>query len=99
MQESDYLERRFAKVSSIVSRKIASKFILVPIRQKADDVESIYNMNDVAGRIWELIDGERRVRDIRDVIVEEFEVDSEEAGADLVEFIQQLEQINAIREV
>ena len=51
------LEPRLAKIS----RKIANKFILVPIRQKADDVESIYNLNEVAARIWELIDGQRQL--------------------------------------
>jgi hypothetical protein len=42
MSRVEYLEKRFAKDPLIVSRKIAGKFVLVPIRQKAEDVESIY---------------------------------------------------------
>ena len=56
-------------------------------------------MNEVAGRIWELIDGEKRVADIRDVLIEEFEVSAEEAEADLVELLQQLEEFGAVRVV
>lgn len=99
MSRVDYLEKRFAKDPLIVSRKIAGKFVLVPIRQKAEDVESIYNMNAVAGRIWDLIDGKKRLEEIRDVIVEEFEVTAEKAEADLVEFVEQLEGIEAVKEL
>jgi len=95
--DSAYLERRFAKDPSIVARKIADEFILVPIRRKAGDLESIYTLNEVAARIWELVDGQKRVHDIRDVIVEEFEVGPEQAEADLVELLQQLEQVGAVR--
>jgi len=99
MNRVSYLEKCFARSTSIISRKIAGEFILVPIKQKAGDIDSIYNMNEIAGRIWELIDGEKRLKDIRDVIVEEFEVSSEEAEADLIEFLQQLEKIGAVRSV
>jgi hypothetical protein len=98
MSRAIYLEKRFAKDPSIVPRKIRSAFILVPIRQKASDVESIYTLNDSAARAWELIDGERQVYEIRDAIVEEFEVGPEEAETDLVELLQQMESVGAIRE-
>ena len=63
------------------------------------DVESIYNLGEVGGRIWELIDGKRRLEEIRDVIVEEFEVTPEKAEADLVRFMEQLEGIEAVKEL
>jgi len=98
MTEASYLDKCFVQDSSVVSRKIAGEFILVPIRQKAGDVESIYTLDEVAARIWELIDGQRRVHDIRDQIVAEFEVGPEEAETDLVGFLRQLESVGAVRE-
>jgi hypothetical protein len=98
MAETTYLDRRFAQAPSIVSRQIAGESILVPIRQTAGEVESIYTLNEVAARAWELLDGQRRLSEIRDLIVAEFEVGAEEAGADLVEFLQQLERVGAVRE-
>lgn len=94
----DFLERVYKKTDSIVSRKIADELILVPIRQNVGDLESIYTLNETAGRIWELIDGKISVREIRERIVEEFEVTSEEAEKDLVEHLQQLQGIKAIIE-
>lgn len=94
----DFLERVYKKTDSIVSRKIADEFILVPIRQNVGDLESIYTLNETAARIWELIDGKISVREIRERIVEEFEVTSEEAEKDLVEHLQQLQGIKAIIE-
>jgi hypothetical protein len=98
MPEEKLLKRCFTKDSSIVSRKIADEFILVPIRQKAGDLDNIYTMNEVGSRIWELIDGEKPVEAIRDAIVEEFEVESAAAEADLMDFLQHLQNIGAVRE-
>ena len=93
------LKKRFVKDPSIVSRKIAGEFILVPIRQKAGDLESIFTLNEVAARIWELLDGEKQVQEIRDKIVDEFEVSPEKAETDLVEFFQQLEHAGALKAI
>lgn len=95
----DYLERCYEKDPSIVHRNIAGEAILVPIRQNVADLESIYTLDEVAARIWELIDGQRRVEEIRDAIVEEYEVSPDVAEADLVEFVQQLEEIGGVRRV
>ncbi len=94
---TDYFKRRFAKDPSIVSRNIAGEQILVPIRQKAGEVESIFTLNEVASRIWELLDGEKQVEEIKNAIVEEFEVSPKEAEEDLLKFLQQLEEAGAVR--
>ncbi len=96
---TDYFKRRFAKDPSIVSRNIAGEQILVPIRQKAGEIESIFTLNEVASRIWELLDGEKQVEEIKNAIVEEFKVSPKEAEADLLKFLQQLEEVGAVRTV
>ncbi len=92
-----FLDKVYKKSDSIVSRKIADEFILVPIRQNVGDLESISTLNEVAARIWELIDGKMKVREIKDKIVEEFEVTPQQAEKDLAEYIKQLEKIEAIK--
>jgi len=99
METNAYLERRFTKDPSMVFRKVAEEFILVPVRQKASEFESIYTMNDVASRIWELIDGKKNLKDIKEIIIREFEVSPEEAEKDLIDFSKQLEKIGAVRTV
>jgi hypothetical protein len=92
----NFLDKVYSKSNSIVFRKIADEFILVPIRQNAGDLESIYTLNETAARIWELIDGKIKVEEIKDKIVEGFEVTPEKAEKDLMEHLQQLEEIKAI---
>jgi len=91
-----YLRKSFTKDPNIVSRKIADEVILVPIRKNVGDLESIYTLNEAAARIWELVDGQRKVKEIKEILVEEFEVSAQEAEKDLIEYLQQLEKIEAI---
>ncbi len=92
-----FLDKVYKKSDSIVSRKIADEFILVPIRQNVGDLESISTLNEVAARIWELIDGKKKVREIKDKIVEEFKVTPQQAEKDLIEYLKQLVKIEAIK--
>ena len=89
--------RCYQKDPNIVSRKIANEFILVPIRNKVGDLKSIYTLNEVAARIWELIDGKKDIEEITNIILGEFQVSSEEAEQDLGEFIEKLEKIEGIK--
>ena len=99
MSNHAYLKKRFFKDPSVVSRKIADEVILVPISQKASEVAHIYTMNQVAARIWELIDGENNLQDIQKVIITEFDIRADQALSDLLEFIQQLQLAGAVKEV
>jgi Coenzyme PQQ synthesis protein D (PqqD) len=91
------LEACYRHDPNIVDRNIAGEVILVPIRNNVGDLESIYTLNETAARIWELLDGERTLAEVRDTVVAEFEVEIEDAEADLLELIEQLEMAQAIR--
>lgn len=93
------LEGLFQKDPSIVSRKIVDEVILVPIRRKAEEIECLYALNEVGARIWELLDGQRSLKVLRDAIVEEFDVNESEAQEDLTVLIEQLKEIGAVQEV
>ena len=92
------LEKVYKKSDSMVSRKIADESILVPIRQNAGDLDSIYTLNDTAAYVWDLIDGQTNVGDIKEKLILEFEVTSEDAERDLTEHLQQLITLKAITE-
>ena len=87
------------KAQTSFQERLADEHILVPIRQKAGELENIYTLSKVASRIWELLDGENKVEEIKNTILQEFEVSPNEAEADLLEFLQQLEEIGAVRAV
>jgi len=89
----------FQKAPSIVSRRIADEVILVPISHKLGEIDCLYALNEVGARIWELIDGDRSLQELRDTIVEEFEVSETAAQEDIAVLIEQLNEIGAIQEV
>ena len=94
----DFLERGFKKSDAVVFRKIGDECILVPVRQGVGDLESIYTLNETAARIWELLDGTAKGIEIRDKMIEEFDVTPEEAEQDLVHHLRELASIKAIIE-
>jgi len=94
----DILHKIFKRSDAMVFRKIGNECILVPIRQGAGDLESIYTLNETAARIWELLDGTAKGIEIRNKITEEFDVTPGEAEEDLVRHLQELASINAIVE-
>jgi hypothetical protein len=93
------LDSVYARNDRVVSRKIVDELILVPIRQSVAEMETLYTLNEVGARVYELIDGQRPVREIVEAIVTEFDVAFETAEADVREFISQLLQIESIREI
>jgi len=91
------LTKKYRKNEDFVYRKIQDETILVPIKDNVGDMGSIYDLNEVAAFIWEHLDGEKRLLDIRNMIMNEFEVSSEEAEDDLVALVSQLKEIEAIQ--
>jgi hypothetical protein len=90
---------RFERNGEFIFRHIADEVILVPIRQRVGDLQSIYTLTPVAARIWESLDGATSAGAIARQLVEEYEVTVEQADADLNEFLRSLREIGAIREV
>jgi hypothetical protein len=92
------LDKTYQKDVSIVSRRIADEVILIPVQRKVEEVESLFTLNEVAARIWELLDGQRSLSAVRDAIVQEFDVDEKEAKEDILVLIEQFKEIGAIQE-
>ena len=83
-------ENIFKKNDDVVSREIAGETILVPIRGKLADMQNIFSLNPVAKYIWEQLNGELTLEDIRNGIMNSFDVKDKNAEEDLHEFIDDL---------
>ncbi len=70
--------------------------ILVPIARSADELESIYTLNETASTIWDGLDGHRTLAELADLVVSEYAVTKEIALQDLVELMEQLAQVKAV---
>jgi len=90
------LNRQYKRNESIVSRKINNETILVPIKNNVADMGLIYGLNEVGALVWGHLDGTKRLTDIKEMIMEEFDVSSQEAEQDLCDFVNQLRDVDAI---
>jgi methyltransferase-like protein len=90
------LDQVYQKNQNFVYRQIDDETLLVPIKDSVGDLGSIYNLNQVAAFVWEHLDGKRTLQDIKHLMTDEFEVSDSDAEQDLSEFVDQLENIDAI---
>jgi hypothetical protein len=51
-----------------------------------------YGMNPVGARIWELLKQPKRVSELRDVLLEEYEVEPERCSQDLLALLQKMRE-------
>ena len=93
------LEKQYRRNKDFVSRQIAGEFLLIPVTNRLVGSDSLFVLNEVGARIWELIDTGRSVREIKRLLLEEFETSEGELQQDLFRLLGQLHQIGAIQTV
>ena len=84
---------------SFVTRQIAGDTLIVPVTGHVMDLESIYVLNPVGSRIWELLRSPTTVDQIAEIVAGEFAVSPKAAADDVVEFLDSLDARGLIHEV
>lgn len=82
---------RYRRSNEVVCREVGGESILVPIRNRVGDLESIFVLSPVASRIWSLLEKPSPVDSIVDQLCEEFDVERDRAQADVDELLASLE--------
>ncbi len=88
-------EQRWARSPDVVGWRIVEEFVLVPIRRHASELDSIFTLDTVASRIWDLLDGQRDLSAVAAVITEEFEVELDQALGDAQDLVAELAAVGA----
>jgi len=74
----------------VVTRKIADETILVPISGNLANMQRLFTINEVGASVWGLMDGSRSVKDILQLLLDEFDVNTEQLETDIWDFIDRL---------
>jgi len=73
--------------SKVITRTIDGEAVIMhPVHGK------VLSLNEVGSFIWELADGCRNREQVLDAVCSEFDVDREQAGGDLDEFLDTLRE-------
>lgn len=89
----------YRKKDNMVTRQIAGETLLVPIRSQVADMQNIFALtHSTAEYIWQQLDGKQNLEQIHQGIMDNFQVENQQALSDLQEFISQLLEAGIIEE-
>ena len=97
-EKSNMDKRVFRHRGEFALRQVGNESILVPIRNRVGDLDSVYVFTPVAARIWSLLDGVRDVDAVVDTICDEYDAESAVVIADLQELLGSLRGADLIAE-
>ena len=92
----DRLSRCFTKRDDCITREIAGETLIVPVRSRANELDSVFTLNELGTKIWTLIDGRVTVGQVIDAVCREYNVSPDEAQKDALGFFVDLEAAGLI---
>lgn len=81
-----------------VVREVAGEIIAVPTGELVKDFQEIITLTKSAKFVWDLLQEDRTIEDIKSKLVEKYKIDEERAQKDIEQFIENLREANVIEE-
>ena len=81
---------------SVVARVVAGETLIVPVRAKVGDLASIYSFNGTGTLIWKLLETPKSVEELASAIVQEYEVEPEQAERDVADFVGEMKAVGLV---
>ena len=80
----------YRRAASVVCRRIAGEYLLVPVSGELAGLQVIFTLNPVGHCIWESLAEERTAEDLQRRLAERFDVEAAEARRDVDSFLDSL---------
>jgi hypothetical protein len=91
MSLSTTLDTVCAPSEDVVTREIEGEIVIVPLAAGIGEAEDeLYTLNETGRAIWQTLDGTRTLREVVEVLMQEYQGDREELEADVVGFAGEL---------
>lgn len=87
----------FTRAGEFATRKVAGQTVVVPVRGLVGDLSSVFTLNESGSTIWSLLEGPRRISDLVRALTDEFDVSTEDARADVRDYLARLREAGLIR--
>ena len=89
-------DETLVRSQSVVARVVAGETLIVPVRAKVGDLASIYSFNGTGTLIWKLLETPKSVEELASAIVQEYEVEPEQAERDVAEFVGEMKAVGLV---
>lgn len=80
----------------LIKREIAGDTILVPVGKTVYDSNGLFALNELGAFLWDRLPEANTKEDLLKAVLAEYEVTSEEAAADIDEFLSKLKTLGII---
>ena len=80
----------YRHAGEVVMRRVGREALLVPVRNRVGDLDSIFTLNETAIAVWEAIDGRTPLDGVVDKLCGDYDVDRDRAAADAAEVVRTL---------
>lgn len=91
MEQGINLNNVLAISEDVVAREVEGEFLIIPIASGVGDMEDeLYSLNECGKAIWDKLDGQKSLNDVKNELVEEYEADAEEIEVDIISFVNEL---------
>ncbi len=81
----------YAPSEDVVAREIEDEFIIVPLTAGIGDMEdALYSLNDTGRALWKMLDGEKDLKQVVDLLAKEFDSTAQEVEPDVLGFVEEL---------
>lgn len=77
--------------SGFILRKIASSWMVVPVGERAEELNGMISLNETAAFLWQFLQEEHTKEEAVAAMVAEFEVDERQAAEDIDAMIANME--------
>jgi len=91
------MAKRFIQSDRIIERKIRDERILVPVMGSMEALDSIYTLDETAGRIWDAAIAGTDEDEIGRKLCEEYDVPAETARKDVRAILDELVRLGALK--
>lgn len=89
------MDKIYSIKSGYVFREIAGEFLVVPVTPN-DGVKGMIILNPVSALLWQMLQSGKTVDELLKGVTSEFDVADEEARADILDFLSQLDKLGLL---
>src|SRR3954451_4237079 len=89
----------YRHAGEVVVRRVGREALLVPVRNRVGDLDSIFTLNETAIVVWEAIDGRTPLDAVVERVCREYDVERDRAAADAEEIVRSLAEAGLLEAV
>ena len=80
----------------LVIRQVADTWVVLPTAEKVLDFDGMLTLNETGLMLWKLLENESTLEDLASALMQEYEVDREQALIDVGEFVETLKKAGCL---